>query len=212
MRTLLREILIIIIVAVGIFFLLQTTVQSFIIVGASMKPTFEQGQRLLVNKAVYRFREPQRGDVIVFHPPHNQREDYVKRIIAIGGDTVRIEEGIVYVNGSELSEPYINTANPATYSHDQETIPDNNYFVLGDNRSNSNDSHNGWTVEDEDLIGKAWLSIWPPNQWGVVPHYPLQEQLPSTELFPQLPQAEMNHGWSTMGTSVGNSRLLQLSD
>ena len=212
MRTLLREILIIIIVAVGIFFLLQTTVQSFIVVGASMKPTFEQGQRLLVNKAVYRFREPQRGDVIVFHPPHNQRDDYVKRIIAIPSDTVKIEQGVVYVNGSELTEPYINTANPATYSLSQQTIRVNNYFVLGDNRRNSNDSHNGWTVKDRDLIGKAWLSIWPPNQWGVVAHYPLQEQLPSTELFPQLPQAEMNHGWSTMGASVGNSRLLQLSD
>ncbi len=211
MRGLLREILIIITVAVGIFFLLQTTVQSFIVVGTSMKPTFEQGQRLLVNKAVYRFREPQRGDVIVFHPPNNQRDDYVKRVIAIPGDTVKIEKGVVYVNGSELSEPYINTENPATYSLGEQTIPDN-YFVLGDNRKNSNDSHNGWTVEDKDIIGKAWLSIWPPNQWGLVAHYPLQEQLSSTELLPQLPQAEMNHGWSTIRAGVGNSRLLQLSD
>ena len=211
MRAFLREILIIIAVAIGIFFLLQTTVQSFVVVGASMEPAFEQGQRLLVNKAAYRFREPQRGEVIVFHPPGNQRDDYIKRIIALPGDTVKIEKGVVYVNGSKLSEPYINTEDPPKYSLRQQTIPDNNYFVLGDNRNNSNDSHKGWTVEDEAIIGKAWLSIWPPNQWGLIAHYPLQEQLSSTKLLPQLPQVEVNHGWSTMGTSMGNGYLLQLS-
>ncbi len=212
MRGFLREVLIIITVAVGIFFLLQTTVQSFIVVGTSMKPTLEQGQRLLVNKAVYRFREPQRGDVIVFQPPNNQHEDYVKRIIALPGDTVKINEGVVYVNDAELTEPYINTKNLATYSLSPQTIPKNNYFVLGDNRRNSNDSHNGWTAEGEDIIGKAWLSIWPPNQWGVIAHYPLKEQLSPPELSPQLPQAEMNHGWPTVRASVRNSNLLQLSD
>jgi len=211
MRAFLREILIIIIVAIGIFFLLQTTLQSFVVVGASMEPAFEQGQRLLVNKAVYRFREPQRGEVIVFHPPSNQRDDYIKRIIALPGDTVKIKKGVVYVNDSKLSEPYINVEDPPKYSLRQQTIPDNNYFVLGDNRNNSNDSHKGWTVEDEAIIGKAWLSIWPPNQWGLVAHYPLQEQLSSTKLLPQLPQVEMNHGRATMGTSMGNSYLLQLS-
>ena len=172
-----------------------------------MEPAFEQGQRLLVNKAVYRFREPQRGDVIVFL--HNQRADYIKRIVALPGDTVEIKKGVVYVNGSNLYEPYIKDT--PSYQPLQKEIPENEYFVLGDNRNNSNDSRNNWTVKREEIIGKAWLSIWPPNQWGLIAHYPLQEQLSSTKLFPQLPQVEMNHGWSTMGTSMGNGYLLQLS-
>jgi len=150
-----------------------------------MEPSFEEGQRLLVNKAVYRFREPQRGDIIVFHPPTSQRTAYIKRIIAVPGDTVEIKEGVVYINGSELYEPYIE--DPPDYTFDEQEIPANNYFVLGDNRNNSNDSHHDWTVKGEDIIGKAWISFWPLNEWGLVPHYPLQEQLPSTKLLPQLP-------------------------
>ncbi len=185
MRAFLREILIVITVAIAIFIVSRTAIQSFVVVGVSMEPSFEEGQRLLINKAVYRFREPARGDVIVFHPPNNQRTDYIKRIIALPGDTVEIKEGVVYVNGSNLYEPYIE--DPPSYTLRQKEIPDNNYFVLGDNRNNSNDSHNDWTVKRKDIIGKAWLSIWPPSEWGLAPNYPLQEQLASTKLLPQLP-------------------------
>ncbi len=185
MRAFLREILIVITVAVAIFIVSRTAVQSFVIVGVSMEPSFEEGQRLLINKAVYRFREPARGEVIVFHPPNNQRTDYIKRIVALPGDTVEIKEGVVYINGSNLYEPYIE--DPPGYTLGEKKIPDNNYFVLGDNRNNSNDSHNDWTVKRKDIIGKAWLSIWPPSEWGLAPNYPLQEQLASTKLLPQLP-------------------------
>ncbi len=185
MRGFLREALIIIAVAIVVFVVSRTAIQSFVVVGASMEPSFEEGQRLLISKAIYRFREPQRGDVIVFHPPTDQRADYIKRIIALPGDTVEIKEGAVYVNGSELYEPYIE--GPPRYTLGEETIPANNYFVLGDNRNNSNDSHNNWTAKRKDIIGKAWLSIWPPSEWGLAPNYPLQEQLSSTKLIPQLP-------------------------
>lgn len=185
MRAFLREILIVITVAIAIFIVSRTAIQSFVIVGVSMEPSFEEGQRLLINKAVYRFREPARGEVIVFHPPNNQRTDYIKRIVALPGDTVEIKEGVVYINGSNLYEPYIE--DPPGYTLSEKKIPDNNYFVLGDNRNNSNDSHNDWTVKRKDIIGKAWLSIWPPSEWGLAPNYPLQEQLASTKLLPQLP-------------------------
>ena len=139
----------------------------------------------LINKAVYRLREPQRGEVIVFHPPTSQSADYIKRIIALPGDTVEIEGGVIYINGSEINESYIKE--PPSYTYQQQEILENEYFVLGDNRNNSNDSHNGWVAKREDIIGKAWISMWPPSQWGMVAHYPLQEQLASTKLLLQLP-------------------------
>jgi len=170
MRPLLRQVLIVVLVAIGIFFLLQTTVQTFVVVGSSMKPSFEDGQRLLVNKVTYRFGEPQMGDVVVFHPPAGKRVDFIKRIIALPGDTVEIKGGVVYINDSAIDEPYINS--PPSYTFPQGKIPEGEYFVLGDNRNNSNDSHSWGTVPRQNIIGKAWLSIWPP---GLIPHYDLQE-------------------------------------
>ena len=177
MRAQLREILITIILAVVIFLLLQATMQSFIVIGSSMKPDLHDGQRVLINKIVYAFHEPERGDVIVFKSPNRQQEDYIKRVIASPGDIVEVKMGVVYVNGSPLDEPYIK--DQPSYNLAPQKIPENNYFVLGDNRNNSNDSHNGWTVPHENIIGKAWLLIWPPREWGTVTNYPLQEQLTS---------------------------------
>jgi len=178
MRFFLREILGTILLAVVVFLLLQASVQSFIVVGASMEPGLHNEQRLLVSKVTYFFHEPEWGDVIVFHPPNSQRGDYIKRIIALPGDTVEVKMGVVYVNGSPIDEPYIK--DQPSYSLHPQTIPENSYFVLGDNRNNSNDSHNGWTVPRQNIIGKAWLSIWPPRQWGLVTSYSLAEQLTSS--------------------------------
>jgi len=176
MRVFLREILGPILLAVIIFLILQATMQSFVVVGSSMKPSLYDGQRLLINKVVYSLHEPEVGDVVVFEPPHNQRADYIKRIIALPGDIVEVKMGVVYVNGSPLDErTYIKEL--PRYSLPQQKIPENEYFVLGDNRNNSNDSHNGWTVPRQNIVGKAWLSIWPPRQWGVVTSYSLQEQI-----------------------------------
>ncbi len=177
MKSFLREFLITFILAVVIFFVIQATIQSFIVVGVSMVPSFANGQRLLVNKAAYYFHEPERGDVIVLKPFDNQTVDYIKRIIALPSDTIEIKSGTVYVNGRQLSEPYINFKDPASYNLAKKTIPAEEYFVLGDNRGNSNDSHSGWLVSRENIIGKAWVSIWPPDRWGLAPNYPLQEQV-----------------------------------
>ena len=174
MKTFLREVLLTIIFAVVIFFLLQATIQSFIVVGISMRPNLQDGQRLLVSKAVYYLHEPERGDVLVFQPPDNKRGDYIKRLIALPGDTVEIKNGLVYVNSSPLEETYIESS--PKYTVEEQKIPENNYFVLGDNRNNSNDSHNGWVVPRQNIVGKAWLSIWPPDKWGVISDYPLLEQ------------------------------------
>jgi signal peptidase I len=139
-----------------------------------MKPNFHQGQRLLVNKATYYLHTPERGDVIVFHPPSDGQADYIKRVVGLPGESVEIREGKVYIylNGQPftLDEGAFVEAAP-DYRMTLRKIPENQYFVLGDNRNNSNDSHNGWTVQEEDIVGKAWILMWPPDEWGLVPHF-----------------------------------------
>lgn len=175
MKAILREILITVLLALVIFLAIRSTVQTFVVVYSSMEPSFYEGQRLLVNKAVYFFGEPARGDVVIFKAPANRQGDFIKRIIGLPGDTVEVKNGAVYVNGSKLHEPYIRDL--PSYTFGPEKIPADNYFVLGDNRNNSDDSHTGYLVPRQDMIGKAWLSTWPPNRWGVVQNYPLKEQL-----------------------------------
>ncbi len=178
MRPLFRDILITLALAVVIFFLLHITLQSFVVVESCMEPNFYEGERLLVNKVVYHFHDPGRGDVIILHPPFDPELVYIKRIIALPGDTVEVKDGAVYVNGTKLDEPYIKE--PPAYTFPLTEIPEDEYFVLGDNRNNANDSHRGWTVPRENIVGKAWLSFWPLSEWGVVHHYPLEEQLEGT--------------------------------
>ena len=169
MRSFVRDIFITLILAVVIFFALQFTVGNFVVIGASMQPSFYEGERVVASKLAYKFGEPERGDVIVFLPPGNMEEDLIKRIIGLPGETVAVRDGVVYVDNIPLDEPYIKQ--PPNYTYSVEVVPENEYWVLGDNRNNSNDSHTGWTVPREDIIGKAWLIIWPPDQWEVVPDY-----------------------------------------
>ncbi len=181
MRAFHREILVIFVLAIVISVGLQFIVSKYGIREYSMEPNFQEEQQVFVSKVAYKFSEPERGDVIVFRPPppHNSKASpFIKRIIALPGDTVEIKNGSVYVNGSQLDEPYLKE--PPHYTYPQHEIAEDNYFVLGDNRNNSNDSHTGWTVPRENIIGKAWLSVWPPGKWGAVTHYPLQEQLASS--------------------------------
>ena len=181
MRAFLRDILLIVVAAVVITLLIQTAVQKSSVIGYCMEPGLQNGQQLLINKVVYYFHEPERGDVIILHPPppyNPKTTPFIKRIIALPGDTIEVKNGAVYINGSELDEPYIKE--PPTYNFQQKKIPENEYFVLGDNRNNANDSHVWGTVPRQNIIGKAWLSIWPPSEWGLVPNYFLNEQLESS--------------------------------
>ena len=177
MKHLLRDILVPIILAIAIFFILQALIPSFVVISPSMEPGLQVDQRLLVNKVVYNFHEPERGDIITFYP-NGDREavPFIKRIIGLPGESVEIKQGIVYIhkeNGDilTLEEPYIKEA--PSQSFEGATIPEDEYFVLGDNRNNSSGSRSGWTVNRKDIIGKAWLSIWPPQEWGLAPNYSL---------------------------------------
>jgi signal peptidase I len=175
MRSFLRELAITVVLALAVFFLLRFTIDTVIIIGISMEPSFSSGQRVLVSKVSYRMHEPARGDVIVFEPVNDEREDLIKRIIALPKDTVEVKDNAVYVNGTKLNEPYIR--NQADYYLPEQEIPPNSYFVLGDNRNRSNDSHHGWFVPRQNIVGKAWVSIWPPPKWGLAPNYSLSDQL-----------------------------------
>ncbi|MDO8567104.1 MAG: signal peptidase I [Dehalococcoidales bacterium] len=175
MKVFFREIVITLALALIIFFAVQSTVQTFVVVYSSMEPNFQEGQRLLVNKVGYFFGAPSRGDVIIFKAPGNRKGDFIKRVIGLPGDTVEVKSGGVYINGKRLSEPYIK--DPPAYTLAPQKIPADNYFVLGDNRNNSDDSHAGFLVTRDSIIGKAWLSTWPPAKWGLVLNYPLKDQL-----------------------------------
>lgn len=141
-----------------------------------METSFFEGQYVLVDKLTYHFHSPQRGDVIVFHNPEPEKWNllYIKRVIGLPGETVEIREGRVYItkDGKQhvLEESkYIPLI--TDYQMSPLTVPDGKYFVLGDNRNSSTDSHTGWTVPRENIIGKVWLCYWPPSEWGLSPEY-----------------------------------------
>ncbi len=165
----LRELIETLALTLIIFLLIRFAVQNFRIEGYSMEPNFHDGQFLIVNKLVYLLHPPERGDVIVFIPPTNTSRDFIKRVIGLPGDRIEITNGRVYVNGALLDEPY--PLNPGTYSAGPVTVPPGEYFVLGDNRNNSSDSHSWGSVPAKDIIGKAWVSYWPPQLMGLIPSY-----------------------------------------
>jgi signal peptidase I len=131
----------------------------------SMKPTLEPGQFLLVNRASYKLGSPHIGDIIVFHAPGVSDLDYIKRVVGLPGDEVRIENGSVYVNNQPLYEPYISEVPHYTGSW---IVPEGEYFVLGDNRNNSSDSHLWGFVPSEDIVGRALLIYWPFSDFALL--------------------------------------------
>jgi signal peptidase I len=133
--------------------------------GASMEPTLESGEFVIVNKLAYTVGQPRRGDVIVFHFPRDPQQEYIKRVIGLPGDRVVVKGGRVSVNEQQLEEDYI-AASPAYES--TWDVPPDSLFVLGDNRNNSSDSHNWGTVPLDYVVGKAFFVYWPPTEWGVV--------------------------------------------
>ena len=167
-RSLLREILETILLTVIIFLLLNATTGRFQVRGFSMEPTLHDGQYMIISKLVYWIHPPERGDVIVFHPPNNPNEDYIKRIVGLPGELIEIHRGAIAVDSVLLEESYI--VNPGFYSGTWE-LGDEEYFVLGDNRRNSSDSHSWGVFPQENIVGKAWLCYWPPEEWSLVAHH-----------------------------------------
>lgn len=149
-------------------FIITFVVQSFIVTGPSMEPTLHNGERLLVNKFIYRFSAPKQGDIVVFHPVARPREDYIKRVIAVPGQSVEVREGKVWVDGEALAEPYL--TQPTYGQYGPVRIPQGRIFVLGDNRGNSQDSRHPEVglVSINSVIGKAAIRYWPLSRFGLV--------------------------------------------
>lgn len=163
-----KELISIVLVALVMAMLLRTfIVEGRVIPSGSMLPTIQLQDRVMVNKFIYYFKKPQRGDIIVFQPPLKSSEDYIKRLIGLPGDKVEVRDSIVFINDQPLNEPYINE--PPNYNFGPTIVPQNSLFVMGDNRNSSFDSHlwNAWLTQDK-VKGKAFFRYWPPSRMGVL--------------------------------------------
>ena len=164
-----REIIETFLLTLLIFWVVNTMTGRFRIEGSSMMPTMQEGEYVLINKMAYWLNEPSRGDIIVLHYPRDPSRDFIKRIIGLPGDVVEIKDNqTVSVNGTVLSEPYINAI--PSYGGRWE-VPDGQVFVLGDNRNNSSDSHTWGFLDEELIVGKGWAIYWPVNEVSRIPHY-----------------------------------------
>jgi signal peptidase I len=160
-----------IVIALILALIIRTfVVQAFKIPSGSMRETLIERDRILVNKFIYRFTDPQRGDIIVFRYPLEPKKDFVKRLIGLPGETVSIKDGDIYINGELAREPLkvreIYYYNKGVYAEDAKAveIPADSYYVLGDNSASSRDSRYWGFVPKENLLGKAFLIYWPPNR------------------------------------------------
>ena len=182
----LGEVLEVVALALIMFVAVRSVAQNFIVDGGSMLPNLSDGQLLIVNKLAYRtfdfswlpgvenddwrpFGDPQAGDVVVFRFPQNPERDFIKRVIALPGQTVEVINDELLIDGVRVDEPYL--SDPPGYRFGPETVPEGQLFVLGDNRNNSYDSHS-WGMLDRDLIiGRADLTYWPISEAGTIAHF-----------------------------------------
>lgn len=173
----LLEVLEVALVALGAVFLIRSfLVQPFLVSGASMAPTFQNGDYLLVDEVSYRFREPQRGEVVVFRYPNDESTYFIKRIIGIAGDRIEFENGKVklindeYPEGVALKEGYLPkgvVTNPRPGGKTTFTVQEGEFVVLGDNRSYSYDSRDWGLLKEDEIIGMVRLRLWPVSDFQV---------------------------------------------
>ena len=142
--------------------------EAFWIPSGSMIPTLEIGDRVLVNKFIYRFTDPKRGDIIVFESVDNSNEDLIKRVAGLPGDKIAIRGGKLFVNGEPQKEPYTNKKPPDRSFYARTTVPKNHVFVMGDNRGNSADSRVFGPLPEKNIEGEAFLRFWPPERIGLL--------------------------------------------
>ncbi|MSQ32839.1 MAG: signal peptidase I [Dehalococcoidia bacterium] len=185
-KTALRETLEVLFLAALVFFGARALLDNFIVTGPSMQPTLHTGQWVAINKVAYLrsswmerlnplrqpaaghyvFHPPRRGEIVVLQPPVASTNLFIKRVIGEPGDSVEVRRGQVLVNGSALVEPYLRE--PARQDYPRQVVPGGHFFVLGDNRNQSEDSRFFGMVPAGNIVGKAWVKYWPPSEWGLV--------------------------------------------
>ena len=147
--------------------------QPFIVSGASMEQTFHNNEYLIVDQLTYRFRGPERGEVIIFRYPNDPSKYFIKRVIGLPGETVSIADNTITItnkenpNGLILEEPYIGEV--VTDGNQSITLSEEEYFVMGDNRDHSSDSRSWGALEKNKIVGRAWLRLFPPNELSFLP-------------------------------------------
>jgi signal peptidase I len=177
----LRELAEVVLLAVILYIGISFAVQTVHVEGLSMFATLDDNDYLIANKIDYRLHAPQRGDIIILRPPNNNSTDFIKRVIALPGERLLIRDGVVYINGHRLIEPYLPEAwvvfaNWPVNSPNGMVIPPNQYFVMGDNRNKSQDSRYFGPIGRDRIDGRAWFRIWPLNHFG--------------DIYSQMPQLE----------------------
>ncbi len=166
----LSELLQTLLIALVLFFAVDRTTARIRVDGDSMEPSLHDGDLVVVNRLAYRFGQPSRGDIIVFYFPFDPQKRYIKRLIGLPGDQISVRDGQLYVNGKLLHEPYTSGESSRDGSW---VVGPSEVFVLGDNRANSSDSSDWGTVPMNEVIGKAFLVYWPPQDLDIIPHYDL---------------------------------------
>ncbi len=178
MKSILKEILstsiYLLMVLLATYLIVQFVGQRTQVVGSSMESTLSDGDNLIVDKITYRFRDPERYDIIVFPFQYEKNTYYIKRIIGLPGETIRIDsEGTIYINGNELTEHYgREIIKDAGRAGEEIELGEDEYFVMGDNRNNSTDSRDPivGNIHKKDILGRAWLRIWPLYKFELLKH------------------------------------------
>jgi len=150
------------------FFLITFVAQAFRVQGTSMEPLLHDGDRIVVNKFVYRFSPIARGDVVVFWYPRDPSTSFIKRVVALPGDRIEMRRGHLYVNGREMPEAYVSRERRDNDTFAPTAVTAGHYFVLGDNRRGSNDSRSWGEVPEKYIYGRAILRFWPLGQVGLI--------------------------------------------
>jgi len=167
LKRIVLDILETLILAVVLYFGINAVSVRVRVDGFSMNPTLQDGEYILVNRLAYKIGHPVRGDIVVFSFPMDPKQDLIKRVIGLPGESISVQDGKVMINGIPLEEPYI--AAPPIYNGTWE-VPEGQLFVLGDNRNESKDSHEWGLLPVENVVGRAILIYWPPPQWQVIDH------------------------------------------
>jgi signal peptidase I len=150
------------------FFLITFVAQAFRVQGTSMLPLLQDGERIIVNKFIYRFHPIERGDVVVFWYPKDPSVSFIKRVVGLSGDTVEIRNGVLYVNGQVVREDYLSPRFRDNDTHLPTEVKKGYYFVLGDHRNSSNDSRSWGEVPEKYIYGRAVFRFWPLNKLGPI--------------------------------------------
>ena len=151
-----------------LFFIILFLYQPVKVEGGSMEPSLEDQERIFINKLVYHWESIERDDIIVFRYPRDPHKSFIKRVIGLPGDRIRISYGRLYVNGRQVEEPYVPLQFEDSRSYPETVIPPDAYFVLGDHRSMSNDSRDFGPVPRNYIYGKAVFGYWPMDKMGVL--------------------------------------------